>query len=292
MHIRFFSRLKPFLLFKISLIIVVLVAFRMAQEPSASQIVYEMFTKTKEIKSMIYTMQKKERINGEMQSQESTVKLNLNPFMMYLRQKAPKDGLEVLYKQGENDNKAVINTNGFPWMNVSLDPMGDVMRNNQHHTVYQSGYAHLMSILEHLILKYQKELEVIMVKKNSIVWEGQDCWVIVFTNPHFHFYKHTMRAGESILGIATKEKLSEHMIMERNPTLKSFTDVKAGQVIELPNDYSSKLELYIEKNRMIPLVMKVYDNQGLYEYYEYNNVKLNPTFDSNDFNKDNPNYGF
>ena len=96
---------------------------------------------------MSYTMKKRERIGGEMQSQESTVKLNVNPFKMYLRQLSPKDGLEVLYVQGENDNKAIINTNGFPWVNVSLDPMGSVMRDNQHHTVHQSGYAHLMSIL-------------------------------------------------------------------------------------------------------------------------------------------------
>lgn len=267
-------------------------SFQIQNTPSAVQIVKEMFARTKQIKTMTYTMKKKERIDGTFQSQESDVKLNVSPLKMYLKQSMPKQGLEVLYVAGENDNKALINTNGFPWVNISLEPMGNVMRDNQHHTVFQSGYAHLMAILEHLTNKYQSELEIIMTRTASENIEGHECWLITFTNPHFNYYKHTIAQNETVLTLADKHKLSEHMILERNPTISNYEDVKPGQVIELPNDYSNKLELYVDKVRMIPLVMKVYDDKGLYEYYEYSNVKLNPVLRPDDFKKDNSDYGF
>ena len=267
-------------------------SFQVQNSPSAVQIVKEMFARTKQIKTMSYTMKKKERINGLLSSQESVVKLNVHPLKMYLKQSAPKDGLEVLYVAGENGNKALINTNGFPWVNISLEPMGGVMRDKQHHTIFQSGYAHLMAILEHLTTKYQPELETIMTRTVSENVDGHECWLITFTNPHFNYYKYTIAKNETILTLADKNKLSEHMILERNPSISNYEDVKPGQVIELPNDYSNKLELYVDKIRLIPLVMKVYDNKGLYEYYEYSNVKLNPVLSTDDFNSENSEYGF
>ncbi|MBC7747658.1 MAG: DUF1571 domain-containing protein, partial [Methylotenera sp.] len=146
-----------------------------------------MIGKTMEIKSMTFTMTKKERIKGVYPIQVSEVKLNVNPFKMYLRQKFPKDGLEVLYVQDSNNNKALINTNGFPWVNIHLDPMGSTMRHNQHHTIFQSGYAHLMSILDHLTDKYKSTIDNIIKISGSTKWDGRQCYIVVFENPAFKY---------------------------------------------------------------------------------------------------------
>ena len=281
---------------KINLLIVFFLVFNFFSfsqsrvEPGPVQIVKTMISKTLEIRSMTFTMKKKERIKGEYPIQESDVKLNVNPFKMYLRQKSPRDGLEVLFVKGSNSDKALINTNGFPWINIHLDPMGGTMRNNQHHTVYQSGYAHLMSILDHLTNKYKNNIDDVIKTSGSIQWDGRQCWVVLFENPAFKYINYKTSKGESILTIADKFKLSEHMILELN-NLSSF-DVEVGKVLIIPNDYAPKLELYIDKQELIPLVMKVFDDKGLYEYYEYTNVKVNPVLSINDFNKDNPEYGF
>ncbi len=256
------------------------------------QIINAMFSKTKEISAMTYNMKKTERIGNKMHTQESAVKLNLKPFKVYLKQNSPQKGLEVLYVQGENDNRAIVNTNGFPWINVHLDPMGNIMRDNQHHTIYQSGFGHLMNILEHLTSKYQKQLGNLVANRGVVVFDGNPCFLISFSNPYFNYYKYTVKKGETVLSIASKERLSEHMIMEKNPNIKDYHNIKMGQIIVLPNDYSPKLDLYVDKSRLIPLVMKVYDDKGLYEYYEYTKVNLNPNFAQNEFDQDNPNYGF
>ena len=262
-------------------------------DPSPYQIVKEMFVKSKKIISLKYTMKKQERFNGKMETQLTAVKIKYNPLCVYLRQESPKVGQEVLYLQGKNNNNALVNTNGFPWVNLNLDPMGSLARENQHHTLYESGYEHLMSILEHLVSKYNKEVESMVSNAGSINWDGHECWVIGLTNPHFSYYQYTVKKGETILTIAERDKLSEYMILEINKKkVSSYTDISAGQIITIPNDYSPKMELYIDKATNIPSVMKIYDDKGIYEYYEYYNVEINPTFKSNEFDKNFPEYHF
>lgn len=262
------------------------------KEPSAYQIVKDMFAKSRQITSMKYTMKKQERIDGKMILQQTAVKLNASPLKVYLKQELPKAGLEVLYVHGSNNNHAIVNTNGFPWVNLNLDPMGNIMRENQHHTLFESGYPHLMSILEHLTAKYSDQLESMVVNHGLVNWNGHSCWSITFNNPHFKVSKYTVKQGETVLTLSERSKLSEYMILELNKGVDNYTDVTPGQVINLPNDYSPKLELLVDKNELIPLVIKVYDDKGLYEHYEYYNVVTNPVFKSNEFDKNFPGYHF
>jgi outer membrane lipoprotein-sorting protein len=263
------------------------------KEPSGYQIVKDMFVKARQITSLKYKMKKQERFDGKMQTQVTAVKVKYNPLSVYLRQESPKAGQEVLYVKGKNNNNALVNTNGFPWVNLNLDPMGSLARENQHHTLYESGYAHLMSILEHLTSKYNKDIESMISNSATLTWDGHACWVIEFSNPNFSYYQYTVKQGETILTIAERDKLSEYMILEMNKKkVSSYTDVSAGQIITVPNDYSPKMELYVDKTTNIPLVMKIYDDKGMYEFYEYFNVEINPTFKSNEFDKDFPEYHF
>ncbi len=266
--------------------------FTNSSAQTVSEIAKAMFAKTKSIKTMTYTMKKIERIKGKPIFQESKVKLNINPLKVYLRQSLPKDGIEVLYVQGTNNNHALVNPNGFPWFSVNLDPFGGTMRENQHHTLFNSGYDHVISILEHLYVKYNSQIESMTKIEGSIVWENHNCWIISLVNPYFKYGSYTAQKGENLLTIAGKFKLSEHMIIEKNPSIKSYTESLAGKTILIPNDYSSKMILYVDKVRMIPLVMKVYDNEGLYEQYEYTNVILNPVIKAEEFQSNYKDYHF
>ena len=80
--------------------------------------------------------------------------------------------------------------------------------------------------------------------------------------------------------------------MDKNPAIHDYDDVRSGQLIKIPNDYSPKMVLYIDKKRKIPLIIKVYDEDGLYQQYEFKNVKVNPTFSADEFSKSNPAYGY
>ena len=74
--------------------------------------------------------------------------------------------------------------------------------------------------------------------------------------------------------------------------MKGYLDVKPGQVIHIPNNYAKSLTLYISKNTLLPLVELIYDDKGLYERYEFTELKVNPMFPVEEFTQDNPAYNF
>ena len=67
---------------------------------------------------------------------------------------------------------------------------------------------------------------------------------------------------------------------------------KPGTIIQRPNDYAPRMEVLIDKARLIPMVMKVYDQNGLFEFYAYSDVQIDPVFDEAEFEKDYPEYDF
>ncbi len=259
---------------------------------SADQIIKQMIQRTREIRTMSYTMRKLERIDGKMTEQLAAVKLQRKPLKIYIRQKEPNDGMEILYVSGENNNKALVNPNGFPWVNVNLDPLGNLMRKNQHHTLLNSGYDLFVDILDGLMKKYHKEVKDFTSISKTTVFDGRSCWVIELKNPYFKYEPYTVKAGETLITIAEKFNLGEYQIMAKNDKIDSYDDVRAGQVIQIPNDYSPRMTLYIDQERQLPLIMKVYDDKGLYEHYEYQSVVIDPVLPSDTFSEHNEAYGF
>ena len=53
------------------------------------------------------------------------------------------------------------------------------------------------------------------------------------------------------------------MILERNPKAGGYYDVKAGQIISIPNAYAKLTLLLIDKETLLPLNNKVFDDKGL-----------------------------
>ena len=251
-----------------------------------------MFAETKKIKSMKFTMKKMERIDNDMKVQINSAKLSLDPFKIYSIQKSPNEGLEMLYCAGEFNDKAWINPNGFPWFSLKLDPMGSIMRDDQHHTIINSGYDHVISILEHLFDKYGEETKTMVKKLKPIKLNGRECLGIEFNNSHYKFISHKVKKGETILTIADSLKVSEYMVLERNKSVDEYDDIEPGQIILIPNDYSPRMVIYMDKNKMVPLMMKIYDDIGVYEVYEYFDVSINHKFKSEEFSPEYSGYNF
>jgi len=82
------------------------------------------------------------------------------------------------------------------------------------------------------------------------------------------------------------------MIPENNQRIKNYDDIEAGQQIKIPSSYSKRMILYIEQIELIPLKVEVYDTKGLYEQFEFKNVKLNVAFKANEFTPEYEEYDF
>jgi len=55
-----------------------------------------------------------------------------------------------------------------------------------------------------------------------------------------------------------------------------YDDVKAGQVLRVPTSYAKSIELWIDKELMLPIRQVIFDDKGKYEEYEYRSLVVNP----------------
>jgi hypothetical protein len=264
-------------------------SFTIAQD--AAGVTQKMLSTVKCIHSIIYTSDLKERIKGKLNNAEKGIfKINSSPYKLYMYQLVPTKGLECLYVAGANDGKIKVNPAAFPWVNLNLAPEGDLMLQNRHHSIYDAGFTYTASILEYLMQKYHNPKNLVL--NGQSVMLGSNCYYLTFYNPEYKLVKYTTQANETPLTIAKKMHLNFYSILENNPKLKITSTIDAGTVLTIPNDYSSKMEMYVHVDKYYPVCIRVYDNKGLFEEYTFYDVTLNPVFTNNDFSEDNPKYGF
>ena len=231
----------------------------------------KIFASIDNVKTVRYSLQCNERIKGRMQHTESHVKLQISPRKIYLYIK----GIEVLWIQGWNKGDALVNPGSFPYIDLSLDPYGSLMRKDQHHTIHEMGFHYLADILRDGMKKAGDKVDKYFSVFGEEVYEGRPCYKLSITYPDFAWGPYTVKKGENLTTIARRLRISEYMVLENNPKLSSFFDVKEGQVIQVPNAYAKLTLLLIDKEYLLPVNNKVFDDKGLFETYEYHDLKVN-----------------
>jgi outer membrane lipoprotein-sorting protein len=259
---------------------------------TSEEIISNMSSSIETIKTLKYKLKKKERIEDEFKLGEQEVKYNRSPKKVYTKIIAPNKGVEVLFREGENNNKAYVNPNAFPYITLTLDPFGSTMRNNNHHTVYEVGFDYINSIVSQIAKKSGKDFEKYFHYKGDTLFNNKDCYKILIDYTPFKYENYTVKAGESLKVIAYKFFISDYMILEINEDIDDYNDVSAGQIIKIPNAYARKTILCIEKKTNLPLLQAMYDEKGLFAQYEFYNVQVNPSITEAEFTKDYKDYNF
>ncbi len=259
-----------------------------AQSPKA--IVMQMIDSAKSLRGFTAEITKTERIEGELVKQISRVKLSRQPFQLYLYQEYPKEGVEVLWHR--SSTKALVNLNSFPWINLSLDPFGSLMRRHQHHTLFDSGFDLMAEILHRELARIGTDTTEHIAYLGITDWQGRPAYHIVMDNPRYHIATYRVELGEDLITIARKLNVNEYAILELNEEIDFYDDVEPGQEIKVPSRYAKKMNLYIDTGYMLPLMIEVFDAEGLYEKYEYRNFVHNPDFADNEFTGEYPEYDF
>jgi hypothetical protein len=277
------------LLLLTSLAFVILVSNN-SQSQSPKTIIIEMIESASTIEGFTAEITKEERIEGVLVKQITAVKLIRSPFQLYLNQRYPKVGVEILCREGYTS--ALINPNSFPWINLSLDPYGSLMRRKQHHTVYDSGFDLMAGILHRELARIGSDTSEHIYYRGMVEWQGKPAYLVEMSNPRYRIESYIVKLGEDLNSIARKLNISEYAILELNEEVDYYNDVSPGQKIMVPSSYAKKMELYIDKEHMLPLVIKVYDLEGVYEQYAYKKFVLNPSFKKNEFSSDFEYYNF
>ena len=263
---------------------------------SSRDIVTGMLSSIENVKGLKYTFKSYERINGKDFYTEMDIKANINPLKFYGYTKSePNKGVEVLYLDGQWDNKAMVNPGN--WLpNVKLSPYGDRMRENQHHTIKEAGFNFLGAIIKNAVKRADTErpgqFDSFFKYEGDITWNNRQCYKVSIEDPEFRYIDYTVKEGDNIGNLEKRNGICGYLILEKNPSVKGFDGLKAGMKIKLPSSYAKKTTLYIDKQNNLPIVQIMSDDTGQFEKYEFYNLVVNPAFAANEFTPDFSGYGF
>ena len=262
-----------------------------AQKPplTTKDVVFKMIKTIDDLERLKYSLKIIERGKKGYNHYESSVKLNRKPRKIYLYIK----GIELLWVSGWNNEKAYVKPNFFPYMNLSLDPLGYLMRQDQHHTLNEMGVDYFGGLIEYMALKNGNKFDNYFKLEGEERVNNRPCYKVVIDNKDFAYETYTVGDNESITSIARKLHISEYMILEVNPKFKDYFDIlKKGQTIKVPNAYAKYVTLYIDQLYFLPISIKILDDKGLYEQYDYHFLQVNPKIDDAEFTKKYKDYKF
>ena len=256
---------------------------------TSKQLVEGMLSATSHSNQIKATIKAWERFDGrkELIHNEMDIKLQVKPRKVYVLSKTPpNENVELLYIQGQRDGKVYVNAGR--WIpNVKLSALGGRLRNDQHHTMHENGFTYLGDII-----KWAKEKAINEGKFDEIFkivgeeqFIGRTCYKLEINDPTFSYVSYTLME-ETLYDLALRKRICEYLIVEKNEGIDDFDEGKAGQTVKIPTSYAKRSVLYIDKQYMLPIGQFMYDEEGLFEKYEFHNLKVNPGFKPAEFTKD------
>lgn len=275
--------------FFLLLMVTTMTSFAQKTPYYAKDVVFKMIKSIHDLERLKYSLKIIERGKKGYNHYESSVKLNRKPRKIYLYIK----GIELLWVDGWNNNKAYVKPNSFPYVNLSLDPLGFLMRQDQHHTLNEMGVDYFGSVIKYIATKYGDKFDQYFKLEGEERVNNRPCYKVIIDNKDFGYENYTVGENESITSIARKLHVSEYMILEINPKLSDYFDIlKKGQILKVPTAYAKHVTLYIDQLYFLPISIKILDDKGLFEQYDYHFLQVNPKIDDAEFTKEYKDYKF
>ncbi len=255
---------------------------------------YNILKKSTEImktaKNMTYSNFAVERIDGKTEKGKlAHTKVNVKPYKVYLKQER-EGGAEILYNTEITTTTALVNPGSFPYINLNLDPNGSIMHKGEHHSILQADINYTYNIVNHSLKTEADKKKVSYI--NTVIIKGVKYHKIKLTNSNYKIVTYKVKPNEDLIKIAKKLYLNSYSIIELNNNINGLNDVKSGQIIKVPSHYAKETIMYINTDTYLLYKILVYDNKGLYEAYEFRNLKINVNFKPDEFSKYFSEYNF
>ena len=280
------------------LFIVAAAAFNFSATAPDSQtrtIVNKMLKAMESYKTVVYTMRSEERLPDmkELRGGDIFTKVNDSPRRVYMKMTAdPNKGTEVLYNEGENSGKAYVKSSKL-FFTISLAPTGGLLTKDQHHTLLSAGFRLVAHIIEAGIKRSdaQGKFDEVFKYQGDVTWNGRSCYKLAIEDPTWGYTTYKALKGETLLTLAQKLLVSEYSIADLNG-VKGFEEDLGGKTLKVPTSYAKKTVFYIDKENNFPVFQELTDDRGVFERYQFFNLKVDPGFKSDEFTKGFTGYNF
>ncbi len=248
---------------------------------TTEQLVARMSSAIENLRYLRCSVKAQERIGHEIKSSSSVMKLIFNPLRIYLKDNR---NVEVLWVTGQNGGDAWVYPASFPYITLSLDPFGSLMRRDQHHTVLQAGFGSIADLLRPTALRQDGTFSRTFRYTGDTTVLGRFCHVLRSDFPQFRYVAYRAGKNETAATVAERFGCGEYRILERN-NLGPGAALPEGKVVQVPNGYGRRTLLCIDPRTYLPAVVDVRDDQGLFEKFEFYNVVANQPIPLEEFTK-------
>ena len=137
----------------------------------------------------------------------------------------------------------------------------------------------------------QGKFDEVFKYAGDVTWNGRSCYKLVIEDPTWAYTTYKAVKGETLLTVASKLLISEYSIGDLNG-VKSFEDDLGGKTLKVPTSYAKKSVFYVDKENNFPVFQELTDDRGIFERYQFFNLKIDPGFKSNEFTKGFDGYNF
>ena len=264
-----------------------LVAAAAPAPPPAATITTEQLTSRlsaaiENLKYLRCTVKAQERIDGSIKQARSIMKLTYKPLRIYIKnQKA----VEVLWVAGQNGGDAWVYPASFPYVTLSLDPNGKLMRGSQHHTALQAGFGTITDLLRTTALRQDNSFSRTFRYVGDTTLQGRPSHVLRSDYPQFRYVNYKAGKNETISSVAERFGCGEFRIIERN-NLSIGDKIPEGKVLQVPNAYGRRTVVCVDPKTYLPTMVQVNDDKGLFEKFEFLDVVPNQPIPLAEFTRD------
>ncbi len=254
------------------------------------KLITDMLDSAKKVSYLRYNMKSIERIESGYATASTTVKLQCHPRKSYFVNTLNK--LEVLYNEGEINNKALVKPHVFPYFTMSLDPLGNLMRKNQHFTILDIGFDFAARTIAVALSKEKDQIAKHLTYVGKVEKNKMNCHLLVYENVDFSYRDYVVQHKETVSSIAGKLTVNDYMLRCKNKLYDDYGYLKEGSTIKVPTFYCKKAVFYVDEKTMLPISVSIYDEISLFESYDFFNLEVNKPIPASEFKKDFKGYGF
>ncbi|MCC2546332.1 DUF1571 domain-containing protein [Hymenobacter sp. BT175] len=272
----------------IALVLTALAAASPPEKITTEQLITRLSSSIDNLKTLRCTARAQERVNGVRQQAQSNIKMAYAPLRIYLRN---EKGIEVLWVAGQNNGDAWVYPNSFPFVTVSLNPNGSMMRRSQHHSVLNAGFGTISSLIHGSSLRQDRSFERSFRYAGDTTVLGRACYILRSDFPQFKYVTYKVGKGETVAKVAERFGCGEYRIMERNGVAID-EPIPEGKVLQVPNAYGRRTIVCVDQKQYLPVVVQVVDDKGLFEKFEFTNVVANQPIAPAEFTKTYKGYKF
>ncbi|MCW3077872.1 MAG: hypothetical protein JWO32_2481 [Bacteroidetes bacterium] len=266
-----------------------LASFRLPYDLKPAKILQQMNDSIKAVKTLRARISALERVETTFHTAISEIKLQTHPRKLYF--KNPSQKIEILYNAGKFNNKALVKPNAFPYVSLQLDPTGSLMRKNRHYTIHELGFE-FVGIAIALTISKDKEGINNFKYYGKVQKNGYTCYLVEYENKNYGYVDYITGEKETVSYIASKLTVNDYLVRYKNDLLNEYGYIKKGRVLKVPNLFCKKATLYIDEKTMLPLVVSLSDDAGMFENYEFTKLEINKGIKEEEFSKDYKDYHF